>query len=100
MSPISWAAILTHGPAIVAAAKRLLATAGETHDRSGSINARLAHLENSSIKSARVLQEIAEQVQALALAQQQTARKVMVAIYSGLAAIVIGIGAGILAVIW
>jgi class 3 adenylate cyclase len=43
MPRIPWAAILTHGPAIVAAAKRLLATAGtdRSHERNQTIEARI-----------------------------------------------------------
>jgi hypothetical protein len=63
-----------------------------------SIEGRLDQLEKSSTESARLLQEIAQQVQALAMAQEQTARRARVAVTLGGAAVVIGIVACILAV--
>jgi electron transfer flavoprotein alpha/beta subunit len=101
MSPIPWAAILTHGPAIVSAASRLLATASasESRNRHETIEARLDQLEKASMESARLLQEIAQQVQALTIAQEQTARRAAIAMALGAAAAVVGIGAGVLAVI-
>jgi len=95
MPPIPWAAILTHGPAIVAAAKRLVAT----DPKAQSIETRLDQLEQGSMDSARLFQEIAQQVQALTIAQGQTARMARIAIGLGATALVIGIGASILAMI-
>jgi hypothetical protein len=100
MPRIAWAAILTHSPAIVGAAKRLLATAGESHEKNQSIVARLDQLEKGSTDSARLFQEIAQQVQALTIAQEQTARRARIAVALGVVALVVGIGAGILAMIW
>jgi hypothetical protein len=98
MPRIPWAAILTHGPAIVAAAKRLLTIADDS--KAQSIEARLDQLEKGSMDSARLFQEIAQQVQALTIAQEQTARRARIAVALGVVALVVGIGAGILAVIW
>ena len=95
MPRIPWAAILTHGPAIVAAAKRLVATDAEAQ----SIETRLDQLEKGSMDSARLFQEMAQQVQALTIAQEQTARRARIAIGLGATALVVGIGASILAVI-
>jgi urease accessory protein UreF len=102
MSPIPWAAILTHGPAIVSAAKRLLATSGanESHKRHETIAARLDQLETASMESARLLQDIAEQVQALTTAQEETARRCRIAVALGVVATVIGIGVSIVIVVW
>jgi hypothetical protein len=102
MSPIPWAAILTHGPTIVSVAKRLLETSGanESHERHQTIEARLDQLETASMESARLLQDIAEQVQALTTAQEETARKCRIAIALGIAATVIGIGASIVTIVW
>jgi hypothetical protein len=102
MSPIPWAAILKHGPVIVAAAKQLLATADASrlHQRNQTIQARLDQLEKTSMESARLLREMAEQVQALTTAQEETERKYRIAIALGVVATVIGIGAGIVAVVW
>jgi hypothetical protein len=101
MSSIPWAAILTHGPAIISAAKRLLATTGanESDKRRQTVEARLDTLEKASMESARLLQEIAEQVQALTIAQQLTARRATIAMVVSAVAAIVGIGAGILAVI-
>ena len=97
MPPIPWTAILTHAPAIVRAAKGLLAKAP---DEKRTLDTRLDQLENTSLESARLLDDIAQQFQALAMAQEQTARRARIALTLGVVAIVVGIGAGILAVIW
>jgi hypothetical protein len=97
MPPIPWTAILTHAPALVRAAKGLLARAP---DEKQTLDTRLDRLENTSLESARLLDDIAQQFQALAMAQEQTARRARIALTLGVVAIVVGIGAGILAVIW
>src|SRR6188508_3030125 len=98
MSPMPWAAMLRYGPTLVASAARLLAAADSSKRRENeTITGRLDQLENASAASARLLREIAEQVQVLAAAQEQTARKCRIAILLALAAAVIGVGAGILA---
>ena len=97
MPPIPWTAILTHAPAIVRAAKGLLA---RTPDEKQTLDTRLDRLENTSLESARLLDDIAQQFQALAMAQEQTARRARIALTLGVVAIVVGIGAGIVAVIW
>jgi hypothetical protein len=101
MPSIPWTAILTHGPAIVSAAKRLLATtdANKPDKRHQSIEARPTKLEEASMESARLLQEIAQQVQALTIAQQQTSRRATIALGMSAAAAVVSIWAGVLAVI-
>jgi hypothetical protein len=97
MPPIPWTAILTHAPALVRAAKGLLARAP---DEKQTLDTRLDRLENTSLQSARLLDDIAQQFQVLAMAQEQTARRARIALTLGVVAIVVGIGAGILAVIW
>jgi hypothetical protein len=96
MAKIPWSTILTHGPALVAAATRLMAGPGV--DKNPTIEGRFDQLEKSSTESARLLQEVAQQVQALAIAQEQTARRARVGVTLGVAAAVIGIVACILAV--
>ena len=62
---------LKHAPAILAAADLLRArarTSGE--DKGPGIEARLARLEQGSRESAQLLQDIAQQIQALAVAQE------------------------------
>ena len=93
MSPIPWAAILTHAPAIVAAAQRLFVTTqpNKTDQRQQSIEARLDRLETASADSARLLQEMAEQLQRLTTAQEDTRRRVRQALI--LAALATALGA-------
>jgi hypothetical protein len=102
MSPIPWAAIVRYGPTLVASATRLLATADQNklRQQNETMAARLDHLENTSVESARLLREIAEQVQVVAAAQEQTARRYRTALVLGVAATVVAIGAIILAVVW
>jgi hypothetical protein len=68
---IPWAAILRHAPAILAAADALRARARTSsgEDKGRGIEARLSSLEQGSRESAQLLQDIAQQIQALAVAQ-------------------------------
>jgi hypothetical protein len=102
MSPIPWATILRHAPTLVASAARLMATADQSKVRrqNETIEARFNQLEKASDDSAQLLQEMAEQVQALAAAHEQTTRRYRTAMALAIAALVIGIVAGILAVAW
>ena len=94
MSLIPWGAILTHGPALVSAARSLLASQStKANERNRSIEARLDQLEKASIESARLLEELAEQLQALTLAQQEMQRRLRIAVIVGVAAAVLAIGA-------
>ena len=101
MSPpaIPWAAILTHGPTIVASAKRLLETVGTNrlHEKNQTMEARLNQLERASVDSARLLQELAERVEALSAAQERAARRDRIVIAISVAAAVAAIGALIVA---
>jgi hypothetical protein len=102
MSPIPWAAILTHGPTIVSSVRHLLATtnANRSRDRDRTVEARLDQLEKGSMDSARLLHDLAQQVQVLATAQEQTARRARIAIVVSVVAVVVATGASILAVVW
>ena len=99
MSPIPWVAIIKHAPLVVATAKRLFETAdaNEAQGRKQSVNARLESLETASVDTARLLQDVAQQVEALARVQEQTARRTRVSIALGVVALVIAIGAAVLA---
>jgi hypothetical protein len=99
--PMPWTAMLRYGPTLVASAARLLAAADSSkrREQNETITGRLDQLENTSAESARLLREVAEQIQVLAAAQEQTARKCRIAILLALAATVIGVGAGILAIV-
>lgn len=100
MSPIPWAAILTHAPAIVAAAQRLFVTTqpNKTDQRQQNIEARLDRLETASADSARLLQEMAEQLQRLTTAQEDTRRRVRRALILGGLATALGAVALVLVV--
>ena len=102
MPAIPWAAILRHAPTLVASAARLMATADQNKVRqqNETIEARLNQLDKASVDSAKLLQDMAEQVQALAAAHGQTARRYRSAMAFAIAGVVIGIVAGILAVAW
>jgi hypothetical protein len=57
--PLPWAAILRHGPAIVEAPQGLFAIqTKKTQERQQSVDVRLDQLENASLESARLLQEL------------------------------------------
>jgi hypothetical protein len=94
MSPIPWGAILTHGPAIVSAARSLLASQStKPHERNRGIDARLEQLEKASVETARLVEQMAEQLQALTLAQQEMHRRLRIALIVGGVAAVIALGA-------
>lgn len=100
MSPIPWAAILTHGPAVLAAARTLLATQSrKAAEPTRSPDTRLEQLENASVETARLLQELAEQLQALTLAQQALHRKIRMALIAGVVAAALAIIAVVLVLI-
>ncbi|HVG69606.1 MAG TPA: hypothetical protein VM819_01820 [Vicinamibacterales bacterium] len=94
MSPIPWAAILTHGPAIVSAAQSFLATQSRKVDqRNQSVDARLEQLEKASVESARLIQEMAEQLQALTIAQQEIQRRLRLALIATIVSALVALGA-------
>lgn len=98
--PIPWTAILTHGPHIVAAARSLLANQPDRPGaRDGDFEGRIDTLEKTSVDTARLLQQMAEQLQALTLAQQaMQARLRLATILAGLA-LAAGIAAVLIAVL-
>jgi hypothetical protein len=100
MSPIPWAAILRHGPAIVISARRLLAKAREGHETHRTLDARLDELEKASLESARLLQEMALQIEAIANAQQDIARRVRIVMALAIVATILAAAATVLALIW
>jgi len=96
-----WATLLRHGPALVAAASRLLATANDNRGRqqNETFEQRVSDLENTSAESARLLQDVAQQLQALTAAQQQTARTVRAALVVGVTAFAIGVTAVVISLL-
>ena len=99
---IPWATILKHAPAILAAADALRSRArtssGDPQGR--GTEARLASLEQGSRESAQLLQDIAQQIQALAVAQEIAVRRARIALGVAIAAGIVAICAGILAFVW
>ena len=97
MSPIPWAAILTHGPAIVSAARTLLAAqARKVDERHQTVDGRLDRLEKASVETARLLQEMAEQLQAITAAEQELQRRLRLTLIVTTVAAVLSVGALIL----
>jgi hypothetical protein len=98
---IPWATILKHAPAIMAAADalRVRARTSSSEDKGRGIEARLSSLEQGSRESAQLLQDIAQQIQALALAQEIAARRARI-VGVAIAASVLAICAGVLAFVW
>jgi len=100
MSPIPWAAILTHGPSVLSAARSLLASqSNQINERHRSLEARVEQLEKTSVETARLLQEVAEQLQALTLAQQDLQRRIRIALTVGSVAGALAVGAMIAALL-
>jgi hypothetical protein len=99
MSPIPWSTILTHGPAIVASARRLMATtdASDIRERHQALDARLDDLQKASAESARLLHDIALQMEALTTARHEAARRGRITLTLSIAATIISVGAVILA---
>src|SRR5688500_17170794 len=94
MSPIPWAAILTHGPVILSAARSLLASQSRKVDqRHQSVEARIEQLEKASVESARLIQEMAEQLQALTAAQQETQRRLRLTLVATIVAALVALSA-------
>lgn len=98
---IPWIAILRHAPTILAAADalRLRARSSAAKETAG-IPERLDALEQQSRESAQLIQEIAQQIQALAVAQGVAARQAHVALVIAVGAAIASICAVALTVIW
>ena len=99
MSPIPWAAILTHGPTVLAAARSLLANqARQARDQNQSVEAQIDQLEKASVESAQLLQQVAEQIQALTAAQQDLQRRLKVALIVAGISVAVAVAAIIVAI--
>jgi hypothetical protein len=98
---MAWLGILRHAPAILAAAEALLARskAGGTGDHLRSVDARLDELADASRASAAVVQEMAKQLHALAIAQQTAVRRMRIAIGVSAAAGVLAASALVIALV-
>ena len=94
-----WFAILRHAPAILSAAEALFRrtkTSG-ANDHTRSIEARIDELAESSRASAELIQDMAKQLQALAMVQDATVKKVRTATGISVAASVVAVVAVVIA---
>jgi hypothetical protein len=98
---IPWLAMLKHAPAIVSAARALHArvVANDAGDPTRSVDVRLGELEDESRASAQLLQDMAQQINALTLAHESTARRTRTAVSVAIAATVLAAVAVILALV-
>jgi hypothetical protein len=98
---IPWTAILKHAPTILAAADALLTRvkATDAGDRTRSVDARLAELEDDSRAAAQLTQDMAQQITALTLAHESAAQTARRGLALGIAALVLAIAAVILAIV-
>ena len=96
---MAWFEILRHAPALLAAADTLLrrAKTGRASDQSRSIELRMDELAESQRASAELLQDMAKQVEALASAHADLARKLRTAIGISIAAAVVAVAAVVIA---
>ena len=95
---IPWAAILKHAPVMLAAADALLVRArGSTERKSQGVDERLTSLEQRDRESAQLIQDMAQQIQALAVAQEGEVRRARIAFGVAIAAGVLAACACVLA---
>jgi len=97
---IPWAVILRHAPTILAAAEALRARtkASSTDDQARGAETRLAELEEGARASAQLSQDMAQQIHALTMAHETTARRMRIAVGLSVAAAVLALVGIILAV--
>ena len=94
-----WFAILRHAPALLSAAEALFnrANTSRADDHSRSIEMRIDELAESSRASADLIQDMARQLQALAMVHHATVRQVRAAIGISVAASVVAAAAVVIA---
>jgi hypothetical protein len=94
-----WSAILRHAPAILSGAEALFrrAKASRADDDARSIEMRLDELAESSRASAELIQDMAKQLQALAMVHDAMVRKVRTATGISIAASVVAVAAIVIA---
>jgi hypothetical protein len=95
---IPWSFLLKNGPLILAGADALLTRLrSEPAQREmGDPGGRLSRLEENSTETARLLQQLAQHVDALAAAQRATAKRVQIALVLGAVAAALSLGACIM----
>jgi hypothetical protein len=96
---MAWFAVLRHAPAILAAAEALFqrAKTSRADDQTRSIELRLDELADSSRASAELIQDMAKQLQALAMIHQATASRVQAALGISVAAFMVAAAAVVIA---
>ena len=96
---MAWFAILRHAPAILSAAEALFhrAKTSRSDDHTGSIEMRIDELAESSRASAELIQDMAKQLQALAMVHDAMVRKVRAAIGISVAASLVAVAAVVMA---
>ena len=96
---MAWLAILRHAPALLSAAESLFnrTKTSRADDRTRSIEARVDELADSSRASAELMQDVAKQLQALAMIHTAMASRLRSAIRLSIAAIVIAVAAVVVA---
>src|SRR5688572_20866612 len=94
-----WFAILKHAPAILATAEALFlrAKTSRTADHTRTIEVRVDELAESSRASAELLQDMAKQLQALAMVHHAAVRKVQAAVGISVAASLVAVAAVVIA---
>ena len=98
---MAWFTILRHAPAILAAADTLLkrAKTSRADDHTQNLEARLDDLAASSRASAELLQDMAKQLQAMAVIQAATVRRARLALGMSVAALVIALVAVVMTMV-
>ena len=96
---MAWFGILRHAPAILSAAEAMFdrAKTRRADDQTRSIEARLDELADSSRASAELMQDVAKQLQALAMIHTAMASKLRTAIRLSIAAVVVAVAAVVVA---
>jgi hypothetical protein len=96
-----WPMILKHAPAIIAAANALAARSRSADARASvGVAERIDRLEAESRDEAKLLQDVAQQLNALALAQEAVARRTRIATALAASALVLGICACLLVLLY
>jgi hypothetical protein len=98
---MAWFAVLRHAPAILSAAEALFqrAKTNRANDHTRSIEMRLDELADSSRASAELIQDMATQLQALAMIHKATASRVRAAIGISVAAFMVAVAAVVIAIV-
>jgi hypothetical protein len=97
MASIPWGTILKNAPAILGAADALLAQArrrGAATEVSGDVNVlrrRLAEVDEQQRASAELVRQLADQVNSMTLAAEQSAARIRIAYALAVAGTILGI---------